>query len=105
MQTLDFQMSATSATAETPAKVVVYTTLLCSFCHRAKALLRKKGVAFTEIDVGMDAEKRAEMTKRAHGRQTVPQIFIGGKHVGGCDDLHDLDEQGKLDLLLDEASR
>ncbi|MBL8781858.1 MAG: glutaredoxin 3 [Alphaproteobacteria bacterium] len=98
-------MSATSATSEAPAKVVVYTTLLCPYCHRAKALLRKKGVAFTEIDVGMDAEKRAEMTTRAHGRHTVPQIFIDGKHVGGCDDLHDLDDQGKLDLLLDEATR
>jgi glutaredoxin 3 len=105
MQTLDFQMSATSATSEAPAKVVLYTTLLCSYCNRAKALLRKKGVAFTEIDVGMDAEKRAEMTRRAHGRHTVPQIFIDGKHVGGCDDLHDLDDQGKLDLLLQEGNR
>ena len=105
MQTLDLQMSATNATPDAPAKVVVYTTLLCSFCHRAKALLRKKGVAFTEIDVGMDPAKRAEMTKRANGCHTVPQIFIDGKHVGGCDDLHDLEGQGKLDLLLAEASR
>lgn len=85
--------------------MVVYTTLLCPYCHRAKALLRQKGVAFTEIDVGMDAAKRAEMTKRAHGRHTVPQIFIGDTHVGGCDDLHDLEGQGKLDLLLDQAAR
>jgi glutaredoxin 3 len=105
MQTVDLPMSAASANADATAKVVVYSTLLCPYCHRAKALLRKKGVAFTEIDVGMDAEKRAEMTKRANGRQTVPQIFIDGKHVGGCDDLHDLDDQGKLDLLLDEATR
>lgn len=103
MQTLDLPMSAVDANA--PSKVVVYSTLLCPFCHRAKALLRKKGVAFTEIDVGMDAAKRAEMTNRAHGRHTVPQIFIDGKHVGGCDELHDLENQGKLDLLLDEASR
>lgn len=103
MQTLDLPMSA--AHSDAPAKVVVYSTLLCPYCHRAKALLRKKGVAFTEIDVGMDPVKRAEMVNLAHGRQTVPQIFIGGKHVGGCDDLHDLDDQGKLDLLLDEATR
>ena len=80
--------------------VRMYTTQVCPYCHRAKALLRKKGVAFTEIDVGMDAEKRAEMSKRAHGRQTVPQIFIDGKHVGGCDDLHALDDSGRLDALL-----
>ena len=80
--------------------VVIYTTLLCPYCHRAKALLRKKGVSFTEIDVGMDAQKRAEMMKRAHGRHTVPQIFIGDTHVGGCDDLHELDDRGGLDPLL-----
>ncbi len=80
--------------------VVIYTTLLCPYCHRAKALLRKKGVSFTEIDVGMDAQKRAEMMKRAHGRHTVPQIFIGDQHVGGCDDLHELDDRGGLDPLL-----
>ena len=84
---------------DTPPAVVIYSTLLCPYCHRAKALLRKKGVAFTEIDVGMDLEKRDEMTKRA-GRHTVPQIFVGDKHLGGCDDLHALDEEGKLDSLL-----
>jgi glutaredoxin 3 len=98
-------MMSAEASSDDPAPVVVYTTLLCPYCHRAKALLRQKGVAFTEIDVGMDAAKRAEMTKRAHGRHTVPQIFIGDTHVGGCDDLHDLEGQGKLDLLLDQAGR
>ena len=92
-------------TAESPAHdlphVVIYTTLLCPYCHRAKALLKKKGVAFTEIDVGMDGQKRAEMTSRAHGRHTVPQIFVGETNVGGCDDLHELDDAGKLDLLLE----
>jgi glutaredoxin 3 len=83
--------------------IVVYTTLLCPYCNRAKALLRKKGVAFTEIDVGMDPKKRAEMLERARGRHTVPQIFIGDRHVGGCDDLHELDEKGALDLLLEHA--
>jgi glutaredoxin 3 len=91
-------MSAVVRPDTTPA-VVIYSTLLCPYCHRAKALLRKKGVAFTEIDVGMDLEKRDEMTKRA-GRHTVPQIFVGDKHLGGCDDLHALDEEGKLDSLL-----
>ena len=81
------------------SNVVVYSTLLCPYCHRAKALLRKKGVNFTEIDVGMDHDKREEMEARAH-RHTVPQIFIGETHVGGSDDLHALDAEGKLDLLL-----
>lgn len=93
-------MSVANITRNAVAKVIVYSTLLCPFCHRAKALLRKKGVAFTEIDVGMDAEKRAEMTKLAHGKHTVPQIFIGETHVGGCDDLHALDDEGKLDSIL-----
>jgi glutaredoxin 3 len=93
-------MSAASAHDAPAAKVVVYSTLLCPFCHRAKALLRQKGVTFTEIDVGMDAAKRAEMTKLAHGSHTVPQIFIGDTHVGGCDDLHALEHEGKLDSLL-----
>ena len=92
-------MSSVVRSDATPA-IVVYATLLCPYCHRAKALLRKKGVNFTEIDVGMDAEKRAEMTKRAHGRYTVPQIFVGDKHVGGCDELYALDDAGKLDSLL-----
>jgi glutaredoxin 3 len=88
-----------SAQTEAMPPVVVYSTLLCPYCHRAKALLRQKGVNFTEIDVGMDVEKRAEMTKRA-GRHTVPQIFVGEKHVGGCDDLYALEDEGKLDSLL-----
>ncbi len=93
-------MQAAESHSEVQNQVVVYSTLLCPFCHRAKALLRKKGVSFTEIDVGMDSKKRAEMTERAHGGHTVPQIFIGDTHVGGCDDLHALESQGALDLLL-----
>jgi glutaredoxin 3 len=104
MQMPDLQMSAANSSPDAPAKVVVYSTLLCPFCHRAKALLRNKGVSFVEIDVGMDANKRAEMTKRAHGRRTVPQIFIGETHVGGCDDLQALEKQGRLDLLLAQAA-
>jgi glutaredoxin 3 len=78
--------------------VEIYTTRWCPYCHMAKALLKRKGVSFSEIDVGR--ERRAEMVQRAHGRTTVPQIFIGDVHVGGCDDLHDLERAGKLDPLL-----
>ena len=80
--------------------VEIYTTQTCPYCMAAKALLRKKGVTFTEIDVSMDPALRAAMTKRSGGGRTVPQIFIGGEHVGGCDDIHLLDHQGKLDLML-----
>jgi len=82
------------------AEVTIYTTMTCPYCMRAKALLGKKGVKFNEIDVSMDSAKRDEMTARAGGRYTVPQIFIGGTHVGGCDDLYALEGQGKLDPLL-----
>jgi glutaredoxin 3 len=79
-------------------EVVVYATPLCPYCAAARALLRSKGVAFREIDVS-DGELRTEMVRRS-GRDTVPQIFIGGRHVGGYDDLRRLDEQGELDALL-----
>ncbi|HAH11647.1 MAG TPA: glutaredoxin 3 [Alphaproteobacteria bacterium] len=82
------------------ASITIYSTLLCPFCHRAKALLRRKGLDYLEIDVGMDAAKRREMEARANGRHTVPQIFIGERHVGGCDDLHALEAEGKLDELI-----
>jgi len=86
--------------------VEIYTTRYCPYCVSAKALLKRKGVDFSEIDVGTDWQRRAEMTKRANGRTTVPQIFIGAVHVGGCDDLHALERAGKLDPLLasDKAS-
>ena len=80
--------------------VEIYTTQTCPYCAMAKRLLQKKGVAYTEIDVGRDPALRVAMTQRAHGRRTVPQIFIGETHVGGCDDLHELDYAGKLDPLL-----
>lgn len=82
------------------ADVTIYTTALCGYCHAAKELLKRKGVAYNEIDVTFDATARAEMRERAHGRHTVPQIFIGATHVGGCDDLHALDNDGGLDALL-----
>ncbi|WP_147126585.1 glutaredoxin 3 [Shimia ponticola] len=80
--------------------VEIYTTPICGFCHAAKRLLTQKGVGFTEIDVMKDPSKKAEMTQRANGGRTVPQIFIGSTHVGGCDDLYALERAGKLDPLL-----
>jgi glutaredoxin 3 len=80
--------------------VTIYTTQLCGFCHAAKRLLAGKGVAFNEIDVGRNPELRVEMRERASGRHTVPQIFVGEIHVGGCDDLYALERAGKLDALL-----
>lgn len=78
----------------------IYTSPICGFCHAAKRLLNEKGANFNEIDVLRDSERKQEMMQRAHGRHTVPQIFIGDTHVGGCDDLYDLERAGKLDALL-----
>lgn len=80
--------------------VEIYTSPLCGFCHAAKRLLSQKGVNFSEIDIARQPERRSEMTKRANGGRTVPQIFIGETHVGGCDDLFALERAGKLDALL-----
>ena len=80
--------------------VEIYTTPTCPYCVAAKRLLTKKGVAFTDIDVSRDPSLRDAMTRRANGGRTVPQIFIGGQHVGGCDDLHELDHEGRLDPML-----
>ena len=80
--------------------VEIYTTPSCPYCHAAKRLLAKKGAEFSEIDVSRDAALRVAMTRRADGGRTVPQIFIGGAHVGGSDELHALDHAGRLDALL-----
>lgn len=80
--------------------IEIYTSPLCGFCHAAKRLLKAKGASFTEIDLSREPERRAEMTSRAKGGRTVPQIFIGETHVGGCDELYALDRAGKLDTLL-----
>ena len=85
-------------------RIEIYTTRYCPYCVAAKKLLSRKGVAFTEIDVSRDAMRRKQMVVRAHGRMTVPQIFIGPTHVGGCDELYALDEAGQLDALLDGQS-
>lgn len=81
-------------------QVTIYTTGWCPYCHAAKALLTKKGVPFEEIGVDGKPELRQAMTARAGGRTSVPQIFIGESHVGGSDDLHTLEAQGRLDTLL-----
>lgn len=81
-------------------KVEIYTSPLCGFCHAAKRLLTQKGVSFEEIDVARNPSRRQEMMQRAQGRHTVPQIFVGDYHIGGCDDLYALERSGKLDGLL-----
>jgi glutaredoxin 3 len=81
-------------------EIIVYSKGYCPYCQAAKALLKKKGAAFTEIDLTTDPEGQRAMTKRANGRSTVPQIFIDGRHIGGSDDLHALDARGGLDPLL-----
>lgn len=81
-------------------KVVVYTKDYCPYCVRAKALLTSKGVQFVEYDIGKQPELRDEMIEKANGSYTVPQIFIGAQHIGGCDDMMALEAQGKLDTLL-----
>lgn len=81
-------------------KIEIYTTRICPYCVRAKALFKKKNVSFEEIDVSDDEALRAAMTERAGGVRSVPQIFIDGKHIGGCDDLYALDRANGLDPLL-----
>lgn len=81
--------------------VEIYTSPFCGYCVAAKRLLKKKGVKISEIDVAMHPSKRQEMMARAHGGHTVPQIFVGDIHVGGCDELFALDRAGKLDALLE----
>jgi len=82
------------------SKIVMYATGWCPYCSRARELLKSKGVDFEEIDVEARPEARTEMAARSGGRRTVPQIFIGATHVGGCDDLHALEASGRLDTLL-----
>ncbi|WP_417433126.1 glutaredoxin 3 [Kiloniella sp.] len=83
------------------AEVVVYSSMLCPYCIRAKKLLKSKGVAFNEIDVMMEPRRKPEMVEKAGGRTSVPQIFINGEHIGGCDELMELESHGKLDSKLE----
>jgi glutaredoxin 3 len=85
--------------------VEIYTQQYCPYCHWAKELLTRKGVEFREIDLTADRQMRQEMVARANGGTTVPQIFIGATHVGGCDQLYALEEGGKLDALLAEEGK
>ncbi|OIQ94790.1 glutaredoxin-3 [mine drainage metagenome] len=85
-------------------RIEIYTTPVCPYCVRAKALFKKKGVTWTEIDVAADDAVRTAMIARAGGKRTVPQIFINDRHIGGCDDLYALDKTGGLDPLLGAAS-
>lgn len=82
------------------ADIEIYTTPFCPFCHRAKALLKTKGVTFKEIDVMMSPGRRAEMTDRSQGRDTVPQIFVDGRHIGDCTEIHRMEAEGRLDAAL-----
>ena len=81
-------------------KVEIYTGMMCGYCMRALRLLESKKIAYKEIDVSLNSKLRAEMRQRAGGRSSVPQIFIDGNHVGGCDDLYALDASGRLDDML-----
>ncbi|MEM5515811.1 glutaredoxin 3 [Henriciella sp. AS95] len=85
------------------SKVTIYTRSFCPFCSRAVSLLKKKGAEFTEIDAGMDPDKKAEMIQRSNGGRTFPQIFVGDTHIGGCDEMFALDRAGKLDPMLQGA--
>ena len=82
------------------AHVEIYTKPTCGFCHMAKRLLTSKGISFAEVNISAQPERRSEMIQRANGGTTVPQIFVDGTHVGGCDDLFALERGGKLDALL-----
>jgi len=86
------------------AEVTIYTRMMCGYCSAAKRLLDGKGVAYTEHDASFSPELRQEMIQRAKGRSTFPQIFVGDRHVGGSDELHALERQGRLDALLSERA-
>lgn len=85
------------------SQVTIYTRPYCPYCIRAVSLLEQKGVDFTEIEAGFDPDKRREMMQKSGGRSTFPQIFVGERHIGGCDDMMALEREGKLDPLLEAA--
>lgn len=99
---MDLQSYIFDSTMTKQPKITIYTTQWCPYCHAAKALLKKKGMAFEEIDV-RDSTLRQQMMLKSNGRYTVPQIFIGDLHVGGSDDMHELERRGQLDPLLQPA--
>ena len=80
-------------------KVVIYTSSLCSFCYKAKSLLKRKNILFDEINIDVNYEKREEMINRSNGKTSVPQIFFGDHHLGGCDELYKLEYENGLEIL------
>ena len=80
-------------------QVVIYTSSLCGFCYKAKTLLKKYNIDFNEINIDIDYNKREEMVLKTNGKTSVPQIFIGSKHIGGCDDLYELEKENKLGIF------
>jgi glutaredoxin 3 len=98
------QASARDVSPSSMPVVEIYTKPLCPYCIRAKRLFKQKGVAFTEIDIWLSSAKRSEMLERAEGRYTVPQIFIDGRGIGGCDELMALEAAGRLEPLLNGES-
>ena len=80
-------------------KVIIYTSSLCGFCYKAKALLKKYNIDFNEVNIDIDYNKREEMVAKANGKTSVPQIFKGSKHIGGCDDLYELERENKLEIF------
>lgn len=96
-------MEGLRQTGECMAEITIYTRMMCGYCSAAKRLLESKGVEYTEHDASFSPELRQEMIARANGRTTFPQIFIGDFHVGGSDELHALEREGRLDALLAEA--
>ena len=84
-------------------KIEIYTWSSCPYCIQAKALLDEKGVRYTEYGIDGDESARSKMAKRANGRRSVPQIFINDRHIGGCDDIYELEDKGELDLLLQSS--
>ena len=84
---------------KTTNTVVIYTSYLCGFCYKAKSLLRRKNILFDEINIDIDYEKREEMINRSNGKTSVPQIFFGDHHIGGCDELYKLEDENGLEIL------
>ena len=80
--------------------IIIYTSSLCGFCYRAKSLLKKKKIPFDEIDIDLDYNKKNEMIKKSGGSTSVPQIFFKGRHIGGCEDLYNLDKENGLEIFI-----
>lgn len=104
MKNIQLEAEINIGELERMSEVEIYTGVMCGFCNAAKRLLNEKGINFVEVDVTSQPGKRDEMIERANGRRTVPQIFIKGEYIGGCDDLYALEANGELDTILDSVS-